>query len=63
MASLCYLAVVVHWMSFFEMLTLGQLGYHAKPCGILKISGYYDYLLKFLDHAVTQDFFHLLIAR
>lgn len=41
---------------FFEMLTLAQLGYHPKPCGILNVSGYYDYLLKFLDHAVSQGF-------
>lgn len=41
---------------FFEMLTLGQLGHHLKPCGILNISGYYDQLLSFLDHAVTQGF-------
>lgn len=41
---------------FFEMLTLGQLGYHPKPCGILNVAGYYDYLLKFLDHAVSQGF-------
>ncbi len=38
------------------MLTLAQLGYHPKPSGILNISGYYDHLLKFLDHAVSQGF-------
>jgi uncharacterized protein (TIGR00730 family) len=41
---------------FFEMYTCAQLGYHSKPCGILNVSGYYDYLLKFLDHAVSQEF-------
>jgi uncharacterized protein (TIGR00730 family) len=41
---------------FFEVLTLSQLGYHAKPCGILNIIGYYDGLLQFLDHAVKQGF-------
>lgn len=41
---------------FFEMLTLGQLGHHPKPCGILNTNGYFDYLLKFLDHAVSQGF-------
>ncbi|MBA3537795.1 MAG: TIGR00730 family Rossman fold protein, partial [Tatlockia sp.] len=41
---------------FFEMFTWGQLGHHAKPCGILNIAGYYDYLLKFLDNAVLQGF-------
>lgn len=43
---------------FFEMFTLAQLGYHLKPCGILNPCGYYDYLLKFLDHAVDQGFLH-----
>ncbi|HHL3493430.1 TPA: TIGR00730 family Rossman fold protein [Legionella pneumophila] len=41
---------------FFEMFTLVQLGYHKKPCCILNASGYYDYLLQFLDHAVNQGF-------
>ncbi|MFA5959847.1 MAG: TIGR00730 family Rossman fold protein [Tatlockia sp.] len=41
---------------FFEVLTLAQLGYHQKPCGILNIAGYYDFLLQFLDNAVSQGF-------
>lgn len=41
---------------FFEMFTWGQLGYHTKPCGILNTDGYYDNLLKFLDHSVLQGF-------
>lgn len=41
---------------FFDVITLSQLGFHAKPCGILNTSGYYDGLLQFLDHAVTQGF-------
>ena len=41
---------------FFEVFTLGQLGYHLKPFGILNVNGYYDHLLRFLDHAVTQGF-------
>ncbi|OGT50619.1 MAG: Rossman fold protein, TIGR00730 family [Gammaproteobacteria bacterium RIFCSPHIGHO2_12_FULL_41_15] len=45
---------------FFEMLTWAQLGYHSKPCGILNVDHYYDDLLKFLDHAVTQGFFKLV---
>ena len=39
---------------FFEVLTWGQLGLHAKPCGLLNVGGYYDRLLPFLDHAVNQ---------
>ena len=26
---------------FFEVLTWNQLGYHAKPCGLLDVAGYY----------------------
>ncbi|HZA97601.1 MAG TPA: TIGR00730 family Rossman fold protein [Gemmatimonadales bacterium] len=42
---------------FFEILTWGQLGIHAKPSGILNIEGYFDGLTDFLDHAVTEGFF------
>lgn len=38
----------------FEILTWKQLGIHSKPIAILNINGYYDHLLKFLDHAVSQ---------
>lgn len=40
----------------FEMLTWAQLGFHAKPCGLLNVSGYYDHLFAFLDHAIEQRF-------
>lgn len=40
----------------FEMLTWGQLGYHAKPCGFLNVAGYYDALFTFLDTCVTARF-------
>ncbi|MCS7012555.1 MAG: TIGR00730 family Rossman fold protein [Chloroherpetonaceae bacterium] len=40
----------------FEILTWAQLGFHQKPCGILNIDGYYDSLLAFLDHAVSEGF-------
>ncbi len=41
---------------FFEILTWGQLGIHAKPCAVLNIAGYFDALTAFLDHAVTEGF-------
>jgi uncharacterized protein (TIGR00730 family) len=41
---------------FFEVWTWGQLGMHTKPCGLLNVSGYFDPLLEFLDHAVTEKF-------
>lgn len=40
----------------FEVMTWSQLGLHAKPCGILNILGYYEYLLGFLDHQVAEGF-------
>jgi uncharacterized protein (TIGR00730 family) len=41
---------------FFEVLSWTQLGLHDKPCGLLNVAGYYDRLIQFLDHAVTDDF-------
>lgn len=41
---------------FFEVLSWAQLGLHEKPCGLLNVSGYYDPLIQFLDHAVADDF-------
>jgi predicted Rossmann-fold nucleotide-binding protein len=28
-----------------------QLGYHAKPVGLLNVAGFFDHLLDFFDHA------------
>ncbi len=39
-----------------EMLTWAQLQIHDKPCGILNCFGFFDKLLKFLDHQVAQGF-------
>jgi uncharacterized protein (TIGR00730 family) len=39
----------------FEILTWRQLGFHGKPIAILNINGYFDHLLKFLDHCVDQN--------
>lgn len=41
---------------FFETWTWGQLGMHAKPCGLLNVAGYFDPLLAFLDRAVAEKF-------
>ncbi|MFZ4520089.1 MAG: TIGR00730 family Rossman fold protein [Bacteroidales bacterium] len=40
----------------FEVLTWNQLGIVNKPIGLLNIDGYFDPLLKLLDHAVTERF-------
>jgi hypothetical protein len=41
---------------FCEILTWTQLGLQRKPCGILNVEGYYDHLLRMLDHAVDEEF-------
>lgn len=41
---------------FFEVWTWRQLGYHDKPVGLLNTEGYYDGLLRFAQHSVTQGF-------
>ena len=41
---------------FFEVVTLAQLGLHKKPCGLLNTAGYYDLLISFLEHSVTEGF-------
>lgn len=38
----------------FEILTWKQLGLHQKPIAIFNINGYYDHLIKFIDHAVEK---------
>jgi len=40
----------------FEVWTWGQLGLHRKPYGLLNVARFYDPLLAFLDHLVTQRF-------
>lgn len=39
-----------------EVVTWGQLQFHDKPCGLLNVSGYFDSLLAFLDHAQAEGF-------
>jgi uncharacterized protein (TIGR00730 family) len=40
----------------FEAWTWNALGYHAKPFGLLNVSGFWDGLLDFLDHATASGF-------
>ncbi len=40
----------------FEALTWAQLGFHAKPCGLLDVDGFFDALTAFLDHAAAERF-------
>ncbi|MFQ5686886.1 MAG: LOG family protein, partial [Candidatus Scalindua sp.] len=39
-----------------EIITWSQLGMHQKPCGLLNVCRYYDKLIDFLDHAVSEHF-------
>jgi uncharacterized protein (TIGR00730 family) len=39
-----------------EIITWSQLGIQVKPCGLLNIEGYWDGLLAFLDHAISEKF-------
>lgn len=40
----------------FEIWTWAQLGFHDKPCGVLNTGGYYDALIRFLDHVAAEQF-------
>ncbi len=40
----------------FEMLTWSQLGLHNKPIGLLNVDGFFDGLLGFMQHIVTERF-------
>lgn len=40
----------------YEVWTWRQLGYHDKPIGLLNVAGYYDALLRFMDHTVAEGF-------
>ena len=40
----------------FEVWTWGQLGYHAKPLGLLDVNGFYEKLGGLLDHIVEEGF-------
>lgn len=40
----------------FEVLTWSQLGFHNKPIGLLNVNGFFDGLIKFLQHLVKQGF-------
>ena len=41
---------------FFEVVTWAQLAIHSKPCILINTDGYYDFLLRFLERAVKEEF-------
>ena len=40
----------------FEVWTWGMLGLHTTPYGLLDVEGYYQPLIRFLDHARDEGF-------
>ncbi|WP_414447060.1 TIGR00730 family Rossman fold protein [Burkholderia sp. 22PA0099] len=40
----------------FEAATLTQLGEHAKPCGVLDVSGFFAPMRALLEHATAEGF-------
>lgn len=40
----------------FETLTWAQLGLHEKPVGLLNVNGFYDALIRLIQHLVEQRF-------
>lgn len=40
----------------FEVLTWRQLGLHNKPIILLNVNGYWDPLIKLIDHVIDQGF-------
>ena len=41
---------------FFEVVTWSQLNLHHKLTGLLNVGGYYDPLVRLVDHAVQEGF-------
>jgi hypothetical protein len=39
-----------------EVYTWAQLGYHTKPASVLNIEGYYNHLIKQLEHSTQEGF-------
>jgi uncharacterized protein (TIGR00730 family) len=44
------------WEEFCEVVTWAHLGLHAKPCGLLNVSGYYSPFLALAERAVAEGF-------
>jgi uncharacterized protein (TIGR00730 family) len=40
----------------FEVVTWSMLNYHRKPVGLLNVGGFYDQLVRFVDHVAEQGF-------
>jgi uncharacterized protein (TIGR00730 family) len=40
----------------FEVITWAQLGIHQKPLGLFDVEGYWDPLVRFIDHSIEEGF-------
>jgi uncharacterized protein (TIGR00730 family) len=40
----------------FEVITWAQLGIHQKPLGLFDVEGYWDPLVRFIDHSIVEGF-------
>lgn len=40
----------------FEVWTWSQLGFQQKPCGLLNVAGYFDPLIRLVDHMVREGY-------
>ena len=40
----------------FEVITWAQLGMHRKNIGLLNVAGYFDPLVRLIDHAIQESF-------
>ncbi|HMV67679.1 MAG TPA: TIGR00730 family Rossman fold protein, partial [Myxococcota bacterium] len=49
------------WEELFEAVTWTQLGYHAKPCGVLDAHGYYEPMAAMVARAIDDGFVRPLL--
>ncbi len=43
---------------FFQTVTWAQIGLHSKPVGLLNFGGYYDLLIRFMQHVEDEGFMY-----
>jgi uncharacterized protein (TIGR00730 family) len=43
---------------FFEILTWAQVGLHRKPVGLLNVKGYFEPLMRMVEHARNEGFIY-----
>lgn len=41
-------------VQLLEIITWQQLGYHAKPIGVLNVNGFFDPLLGFVEKCIQE---------